>query len=66
MRIGFTPDNEPRVMELADRLGNFTEITFSRMQINPRISSRTYDFVPPQGVEVVTENMGMQTVPLQE
>ena len=54
MRLGFAP-RELRAMEMTDNLGNRTVISFSKMQVNPKLDSSLFIFVPPPGVDVIGE-----------
>jgi outer membrane lipoprotein carrier protein len=40
-------------MTLLDKLGQTTELEFSRIERNPRFAPDTFTFVPPPGVDVV-------------
>lgn len=42
-------------MELADTLGQRTEIGFSNVQLNPVFPARLFEFVPPKGVDVIDQ-----------
>jgi outer membrane lipoprotein carrier protein len=50
--IGFK-DNQPRRVELLDAFGQTTRLELSNMVINPRLSAQEFQFVVPQGVDVV-------------
>jgi len=54
VRIGFK-DNLPRAMELIDRFGNVTVLSFSAFERNPALDRVQFSFVPPQGADVVGE-----------
>lgn len=45
--------NELRRMRLLDKLGQTTELRFSRIERNPRFEPETFRFEPPPGVDVV-------------
>ena len=46
-------------MELLDTLGQRTRISFVDLKENTDISPRVFEFVPPQGIDVIdyTENL---------
>jgi outer membrane lipoprotein carrier protein len=52
VRLGFRGDSLRR-MELEDRLGQTTRITFSDLQRNVELPRGLFDFEPPPGVDVV-------------
>lgn len=52
LRVGVT-GRELRRMTLLDKLGQTTELEFSRIERNPRFDADTFTFVPPPGVDVV-------------
>ena len=52
VRLGFRGDSLRR-MELEDRLGQTTRITFSDLQRNVELPPGLFDFEPPPGVDVV-------------
>ncbi len=52
LRVGVN-GSELRRMTLLDKLGQTTEIEFSRIERNPRFDADTFTFVPPPGVDVV-------------
>ena len=52
LRLGFV-GSELRHMTLLDRLGQTTELEFSRIERNPRIDPSQFRFTPPAGVDVV-------------
>jgi len=52
LRVGVT-GRELRRMTLLDKLGQSTELEFSRIERNPRFDADTFTFVPPPGVDVV-------------
>jgi len=54
MRLGFAP-RELRAMQMTDNLGNITDITFSKIKINPRLDSGLFTFIPPPGVDIIGE-----------
>jgi outer membrane lipoprotein carrier protein len=54
VRIGFK-DNLPRAMELTDRFGNLTVLTFVGFERNPALDRAQFSFVPPKGADVVGE-----------
>ena len=52
MRVGIEGE-EIRRMTLLDRLGQTTQLDFSRVDRNPRLDAGTFSFTPPPGVDVV-------------
>jgi outer membrane lipoprotein carrier protein len=52
LRVGIA-GKELRRMKLRDRLGQTTELEFSRIDRNPRFDAGTFTFVPPPGVDVI-------------
>lgn len=52
MRLGFRK-SVPERIELVDRLGQITNIRFSRFERNPKLPADTFQFTPPAGVDVV-------------
>lgn len=54
VRIGFE-DNRLRLLELLDTLGQRTRISFVDLKENVPISPATFEFIPPEGVDVISE-----------
>jgi outer membrane lipoprotein carrier protein len=52
VRIGFE-DNRLRLLELLDNLGQTTRIVFVDLKENTPISPAVFNFVPPQGVDII-------------
>ncbi len=52
VRLGFRGQDLER-LDLQDRLGQSTRITFSRIERNPRLPQALFSFAPPPGVDVV-------------
>ena len=52
IRLGFV-DELPRRMQLTDAFGQTTELTFSDVRRNPRITADVFEFRPPKGADVV-------------
>jgi len=52
LRVGVA-GSELRRMTLLDKLGQTTQLEFSRIERNPRFEADTFKFVPPPGVDVV-------------
>lgn len=52
LRVGVA-GAELKRMKLLDKLGQTTELEFSRIERNPRFGPDTFTFVPPPGVDVV-------------
>ena len=56
VRIGFE-DNRLRLMELLDNLGQRTRISFVDLKENTPISPNVFDFVVPEGVDVIDDTI---------
>jgi outer membrane lipoprotein carrier protein len=54
IEIGFK-DGLPRAMRLADNFGQVTELTFGKVERNPKLDPATFTFTPPKGADVLTE-----------
>jgi len=54
IRMGFS-DNNLVAMELTDNFGNLTKLSFSDMKKNPAIAADHFRFVPPKGVDVMSD-----------
>jgi outer membrane lipoprotein carrier protein len=54
IEIGFR-DALPAAMRLADNFGQVTQLTFSKVERNPRLDGETFRFTPPKGADVLTE-----------
>ena len=52
IRIGFE-DNRLRLMELLDNLGQRTRISFVDLKENEPIPASVFNFVPPDGVDII-------------
>lgn len=46
-----------RAMKLSDTLGQTTELRFSNIQHNPKISAEQFTFTPPPGVDIVEDTV---------
>lgn len=55
VRLGFRED-ELRVMDLVDSLGQTTRISFSSIDTNTTLLPSVFTFVPPPGADVIGEN----------
>ena len=51
--LAFTAGGELAAMELLDKLGQVTEIDFSRVRRNGKVAESLFRFVPPKGVDVI-------------
>ncbi|MET0255821.1 MAG: outer membrane lipoprotein chaperone LolA [Luteibacter sp.] len=51
-------------MAFKDQLGNTTQISFSGWQKNAAVPSSTFEFVPPQGTDVIGDAPVLQTQPV--
>ncbi|MBB5019230.1 chaperone LolA [Chitinivorax tropicus] len=54
VKMGFAK-NELVVMELKDNFGQTTVIRFNKLERNPKLSADQFKFVPPKGVDVISE-----------
>ena len=52
--LGFDEHNLTH-MELQDSFGQLTRISFTNIERNPELDPAQFDFVPPQGVDVIGE-----------
>lgn len=50
--IGFR-DSVPEQLELTDGLSQVTQIEFSNVELNPRIANSVFEFIVPDGVDVI-------------
>jgi outer membrane lipoprotein carrier protein len=48
-------NNVIKEMQIYDNLGQRTDISFSRIKTNIRLSDNYFTFTPPKGVEVISE-----------
>lgn len=53
IKIGFK-NKELKEMEFLDQLGQKTTLIFSQVELNPSISESKFQFNPPKGVDIVT------------
>ncbi|MDR2165293.1 MAG: outer membrane lipoprotein chaperone LolA [Zoogloeaceae bacterium] len=53
VRVGFTDKGELKAMRLFDNFGQITTIRFQDVRKNTRIPAALFQFVPPEGVEVL-------------
>ena len=51
--LAFTVEGELAAMELIDKLGQATEIDFSRVRRNGKVAQSLFRFVPPRGADVI-------------
>ena len=54
IEIGFK-DGLPRAMLLADNFGQVTQLTFGKVERNPKLDGAAFTFTPPKGADVLTE-----------
>jgi len=54
IEIGFR-DGLPQAMRLADNFGQVTQLTFSKVERNPKLDGQSFQFTPPKGADVLTE-----------
>ena len=53
MKIRMAFDPELAAMELEDHFGQITRILFTKVERNPKLDSKLFEFVVPEGVDVV-------------
>lgn len=54
IEIGFR-DGLPQAMRLADNFGQVTQLSFSKVERNPKLEGDAFSFTPPKGADVLTE-----------
>ncbi len=54
IEIGFR-DGLPQAMRLADNFGQVTQLTFSKVERNPKLDAQVFGFTPPKGADVLTD-----------
>jgi outer membrane lipoprotein carrier protein len=54
IEIGFR-DGLPQAMRLADNFGQVTQLTFAKVERNPKLDAGAFTFTPPKGADVLTE-----------
>ncbi len=54
IEIGFR-DGLPQAMQLADSFGQVTQLSFSKVERNPKLDGQAFQFTPPKGADVLTE-----------
>lgn len=52
VRLGFNKKGL-RVMELLDGLGQTTRMQFHKVEVNPSLDAKLFQFTPPEGVDVI-------------
>lgn len=54
--IGFI-DNNLKLMEMVDNFGQQTLLQFNKIEKNPTLKSGTFKFIPPEGVDIITDEV---------
>jgi outer membrane lipoprotein carrier protein len=54
IEIGFR-DGMPHAMRLVDNFGQVTQLTFSKVERNPKLEADAFGFTAPKGADVLTE-----------
>jgi len=54
IQLGFR-DGLPAAMLLTDTFGQKTELTFAKVERNPKVDAQTFKFAPPAGADVLDE-----------
>lgn len=55
IRLGLSATGEPAAMEVTDSFGQTIMLKFSKVTRNPKIVPEAFQFVPPSGVDVLSE-----------
>jgi outer membrane lipoprotein carrier protein len=53
--MGFSLQGELQFMALRDNFGQTTYLTFSELNKNPKLPNDAFKFVPPEGVDIISE-----------
>jgi len=54
--IGFI-DGNLKLMEMTDNFGQHTQLRFDKIEKNPKLKLNRFTFVPPEGVDVITDDI---------
>lgn len=55
IQMGFSQQGELQFMALRDNFGQTTYLTFSELNKNPKLPDDVFRFVPPEGVDIISE-----------
>ncbi|HQU62898.1 MAG: outer membrane lipoprotein chaperone LolA [Nitrosomonas sp.] len=55
IQMGFSQQGELQFMALRDNFGQTTYLTFSELNKNPKLPDDAFRFVPPEGVDIISE-----------
>jgi outer membrane lipoprotein carrier protein len=55
IQMGFSLQGELQFMALRDNFGQTTYLTFSELNRNPKLPEDAFKFVPPEGVDIISE-----------
>lgn len=55
IQMGFSQQGELQFMALRDNFGQTTYLTFSELNKNPKLPDDAFKFVPPDGVDIISE-----------
>ena len=55
IRLGFSQTGKLREMILRDSFGQVTWLIFSETEQNPTLTPDLFQFVPPEGVDVISD-----------
>ncbi|AWF81148.1 outer membrane lipoprotein carrier protein LolA [Microbulbifer sp. A4B17] len=55
MEIRFAKNGLPSAMTVRDGMGQITEIQFSAIKANPKLSASIFDFKPPAGTDIIKD-----------
>ncbi len=55
IQLGFSPDGTLKIMALRDNFGQTTLLTFSNLEKNPDLSADLFNFIPPDGADVISD-----------
>lgn len=54
VRLGFA-GKQLYIMQLKDSFGQTTQLRFTELQYNPSLANKTFEFTPPEGVDVIRD-----------
>ncbi len=54
IQLGFK-DGLPAAMQLTDSFGQTTQLTFSKVERNPKVDAQSFTFAPPAGADVLED-----------
>jgi outer membrane lipoprotein carrier protein len=54
IQLGFR-DGLPEAMQLTDSFGQTTQLTFTKLERNPKVEAQAFTFTPPKGADVLED-----------